>query len=82
MWVARAEPSRHSTGVGASNDKDFDAIRIHLSDEVGKIRKSLLRVQVLEGIKAPVIEGLRISVEAMLEYHELGVVLRRNHERI
>ena len=80
MWVTRAEPSRQGTRVRASNNDNLDVVWVHFSNEISQICEALFRAQILEAVKGPVFERLRVTVEAMLENHELSVVLRADHE--
>ena len=59
MRVAISEPSRHGAGVAATDDEHLELLlRVHLTEEVSKIGKSLLRVELGEIRKLPGIVGL------------------------
>ena len=81
MRVTLTEPSREGTWVAATDHKGLDlVVWVNGAEEVGKIGKSLLRVESCEVLEFPGVGGLRITVETMLEHHESSVVCSTDHE--
>ena len=82
MGIPGAEPGGHSSGVGTTDNHDLLIVLLHFSEEVGEVSKTLLRVQISQVLHAPVIEGLRVTIETVLEDEETSVVLGANHEGV
>ena len=81
MWVSLTEPGRKSTRVASTDDEHLAGlIRVHISNEIGQVSKSLLRVEIAEVIELPRVKWLRITVETMLEDHKSSFMSGTDHE--